>query len=99
MPAKRPPWFPGGTIRIADDVLASAFENELVLLNLRDGIYYGLEGVGTRVWSLMQRPIPIAEIRDMIVAEFDVDRARCEADLRVLLAALVDRGLAVVKPV
>ncbi len=85
------------TVQIADDVLASAFEEELVLLNLKDGIYYGLEGVGTRIWSLIQQPTPVAAVRDALVAEYDVDPARCEADLRALLAELVRRGLAVTR--
>jgi hypothetical protein len=83
------------TVRVADDVLASAFEDEMVLLNLKDGVYYGLDGVGTRIWSLMARPVTVGAIRDAIVAEFEVEPARCEADLRALLASLLDRGLVV----
>jgi hypothetical protein len=88
----------GATIRVAEDILASAFEEELVLLNLRDGVYYGLQGVASRIWSLIQRPTTIAEIRDALVAEYDVEPRRCEADLRGLLTELVGRGLAVVVP-
>jgi len=86
----------GARIRAADDIMASAFEAELVLLNLRDGVYYGLEGVASRIWSLIQRPATVADIRDAIVAEYDVDPKRCEADLELLLEELVERGLAVV---
>lgn len=86
------------TVAAASDVLATAFDDDLVLLNLRDGVYYGLEGVGTRVWSLIQQPRPLAEIRDALTEEFDVDPGRCERDLRALLGDLVKRGLAVVQP-
>jgi len=86
----------GARIRAADDIMASAFEAELVLLNLRDGVYYGLEGVASRIWSLIQRPSTVADIRDAIVAEYDVEPQRCEADLELLLEELVERGLAVV---
>ena len=85
------------TVAAAADVLATAFDDELVLLNLRDGVYYGLEGVGTRIWSLIQRPMPVAEIRNALTEEFDVDPARCEEDLRAILGELVSRGLAVVR--
>lgn len=78
------------------DVLATAFEDEMVLLNLKDGVYYGLEGVGSRVWSLIQEPTAIEDIRDAITEEFDVSPARCEKDVRALIDELVSRGLAVV---
>ena len=86
----------GATVRVAEDILASAFEEELVLLNLRDGVYYGLQGVASRIWSLIQRPTTVPEIRDALVAEYEVDPSRCEADLKGLLSELVERGLAVV---
>lgn len=85
------------TVRVADDVLASAFEEELVILNLLDGVYYGLDGVGTRIWGLIQRPTSLTTIRDALVAEYDVEPARCESDLRALLAELAKRGLVVVQ--
>lgn len=93
----RSPISPTATVAAAGDVLATTFDDELVLLNLRDGVYYGLEGVGSRIWSLIQRPTPVVEIRDAITAEYDVEPARCESDLTNLLGELVSRGLANVK--
>jgi hypothetical protein len=89
---------PETRIRVADDVLASAFEDEVVLLNLKDGIYYGLEGVGSRVWALVQDPAAVSEIRDALVKEFEVDAETCDRDLRALLKNLVRRGLVVITP-
>jgi hypothetical protein len=77
----------------AADVLASDFGAELVMLDLRDGVYYGLEDVGARVWSLVQQPIKVSAILDALVAEYDVEPARCERDLRSLLTELAARRL------
>jgi hypothetical protein len=88
---------PTATVAAAGDVLATSFDDDLVLLNLKDGVYYGLEGVGTRIWALIQRPTRVADIRDTIAAEYEVDPEVCETDLRALLGELVKRGLAVVK--
>ena len=41
--------------------------------------------------------MPVAEIRNALTEEFDVDPARCEEDLRAILGELVSRGLAVVR--
>src|SRR2546425_336588 len=77
----------------AGDLLASDFGAELVILNLRDGVYYGLEDVGARIWNLLQKPVTVPAMRDVLVKEYDVDASRCERDLRSLLRDLVSRGL------
>lgn len=66
---------------------------EAVVLNLDTGVYYGLDAVGARIWKLLQRPRSIAELRDLIVEEFEVDADRCEADLRPFVASLSSHGL------
>jgi len=77
----------------ASDLLATEFGDELVILNLRDGVYYGLEDVGARIWRLLQQPVSMIAIRDAVVADYDVEPARCEQDIRTLLAELLAKGL------
>jgi Coenzyme PQQ synthesis protein D (PqqD) len=77
----------------AGEFLDSEFGTELVILNLKDGVYYGLEDVGARIWKLVQEPVTIAAIREVLVSEFDVEAARCERDIRKLLGELAARGL------
>ena len=81
----------------ASDVLVSEFGNELVLLNLRDGVYYGLEDVGARLWSLLKKPTTLPAIRDALVSEYDVEPQRCERDARALIGDLVARGLVTIQ--
>ncbi len=81
------------TVVAAADLLATDFDAETVLLNLRDGVYYGLEDVGARVWALLQRPVTVAAIRATLVEEYDVEAERCGRDLRALLEDLAARGL------
>ena len=81
------------TVVAAADLLASAFDKELVILNLRDGVYYGLEDVGARLWGLLQQPVTVAAICDALVAEYDVEPARCARDVQALLQDLATRGL------
>ena len=66
---------------------------EAAILNLKNGIYYGLDPVGSRVWNLLQQPRSVAEIRDILSTEYDVDVARLETDLRDLLTQLADNQL------
>jgi hypothetical protein len=82
----------------ASDALSGDFGTEAVVLNLGDGVYYGLDDVGARVWALLKQPMTLAALRDAVVAEFDVTPERCERDLQEFLGDLVGRGLARVVP-
>ncbi len=78
----------------ARDVMAADFSPEVVLLNLRDGVYYGVADVGARVWTLLQTPTAVSAVLATIAGEFDVDAERCDREVRAFLQHLVDRGLA-----
>jgi coenzyme PQQ synthesis protein D (PqqD) len=81
------------TVVASADIAASEFGDELVVLDLRDGVYYGLEDVGARVWRLVQRPVSVLELREALVAEYEVDQDRCERDVLTLVGELAAKGL------
>jgi hypothetical protein len=73
--------------------VSSQLGDETVILQLDDGVYYGLDPVGTRIWALLHEPRSVAEIRDRIIEEYEVDPERCERDLVRLLEDLLGRRL------
>ncbi|HEX6039031.1 PqqD family protein [Longimicrobium sp.] len=82
----------------ARDQVSVEVEGEAVILSLADGVYYGLDPVGARVWTLLEQPRTVAELRDAVVAEWEVDAPTAERDLLALLDALAGRGLVEVQP-
>ena len=68
-------------------------EDETVILDVDGGVYYGLDPVGARIWSLLQEPRAVREICDVIASEYDVGRERCENDTLALLGDLAQQGL------
>jgi hypothetical protein len=64
-----------------------------VILDLKSGIYYGLDEVGARIWALLQEPRQVNEILNALLEEYDVDLPRCEIDLIGLLRQLRAVGL------
>ena len=71
---------------------------EAAILSLKNGVYYGLDPVGTRIWNLIQYPRKVCEVRDAIVQEYEVEAERCERDLIELLNKLASEGLIEVSP-
>lgn len=77
----------------APDQVSCDIGNQVAILNLNNGIYYGLDSVGSRIWELVQTPRPMSEIETTLVAEYDVEPERLKPDLRNWCKELVDVGL------
>jgi hypothetical protein len=77
----------------AKDQVSSDLGGEVAILDLKAGVYYGLDAVGARIWSLIQEPRTVNEIRDILLEEYEVEPERCERDLLVLLQRLADEGI------
>lgn len=80
-------------IAASPNYLATTIGERVVILDVPAGVYYGLDAVGAYVWSLIQQPRTVAEVRDLLLAEFDVEPAVCTAELLTLLQQLADKGL------
>jgi hypothetical protein len=80
-------------VRVNDDVLFQELQGEAVVLNLKSGVYFGLDPVGTRIWQLFAAHELLSEIAQTIVAEYDVAEDRSAADLLALVTDLERNGL------
>ncbi|MBA2665782.1 MAG: PqqD family protein [Trueperaceae bacterium] len=81
------------TLTISSDAVSTSTPGETVILDPASGKYFGLDGVGTRVWELLQTAPTYGTVVATIVDEYDVDADTCERDVRALLVDLRDRGL------
>jgi hypothetical protein len=76
-------------------VIFKSVGDELVLLDVERGIYYGLDPVGARMWQLLAEGSSIESIVDAILGEYDVSREELQRDVERLTSELRDRGLLV----
>lgn len=84
-------------VTVSSEAISTPVPGGAVILDPASGRYFGLEGVGVRAWALITESSTLAALIAAITAEFDVDHATCERDLRRLLEELVERGLVVIK--
>lgn len=79
--------------RIGKDVVSRDLDGEVVILNLRTGIYFGLDPVGTRIWQLIVKRRSLREVLDSLLDEYEVPARRCAADLLEFVARLEGHAL------
>jgi hypothetical protein len=82
-------------LKINGEVFVTEFDGDLVLLSAETGTYFGIDGSGVRMWELLSDPITLAEIGEVIAAEFDVAPERARADAFAFCTELRGRGLVV----
>ena len=78
---------------VTKDQVSADLSGEAAILNLKSGIYFGLNTVGASIWKLIQEPRSVNEINDALVQEYAVDPNQCEKDLLALLEELLSKEL------
>jgi coenzyme PQQ synthesis protein D (PqqD) len=81
------------TVVVSAQQVSCPLGDESAILSLKNSVYYGTNPVGATVWNLLKQPKTVAEIRDALLDEYEVDEERCERDLLVLLEQMRSEGL------
>jgi len=81
------------TVSVPSHVAFHDLAGEAVLLNLESGKYYGLDEVGTRMYSLLKENGRLDLAAQVLVQEYDVAEGQLQGDLIKLVDDLVAHGL------
>lgn len=80
-------------VTVPKDVLIKEIRGESVLLNLEKETYFGLDKVGTRMWTVLSESESIRTAYDLLLDRYDVEAERLRRDLFDLVKTLVGYGL------
>lgn len=81
------------TMMIPPQVMTRRVGDEVVVLDLATGTYFGLDPVGARMWELMGEGKTLREICDRMLEEYEVMREELERDALRLAEELNGQGL------
>jgi hypothetical protein len=90
--------------RLSPDTIVSATKEQvgvtlgedMVILSLSDGVYYGLNEVGQDIWAMLENPVKVRDICTKVMELYDVPEPVCEHDVHALLEQLAERRLIVI---
>lgn len=72
----------------AEYVVSTVHGTRTVLLDVRNGHYWGLDEVGSRIWQLTEQGLFAEEIAQRLAQEYDADITDLLADVRSFLDSL-----------
>ena len=80
-------------ISVSEEVMFRELSGEAVLLNQESGKYYGLDEVGTRMWSLLAEHGQVDPAYRVLLDEYDVTGEQLREDFLNLVDELASYGL------
>lgn len=75
------------------EMLEANLDDELVALHVEQGRCYAFNATAKRIWSLIETPIRVDDLRAALMREYDVDQATCARELEAVLNDLEQDGL------
>lgn len=80
-------------LRRHDDLLVQPIDDDVVMADMKSGVFFGLADSGKRIWDLLESPTTPAAICEALMSRYDVDRDACETEVLAFLRELHGEGL------
>ena len=68
------------TVARSNELLGAKAGDEIVMLGLEQGEYFGLDPIGSRIWELLEQPMTVAELCQQLVELYAADTEECQQD-------------------
>lgn len=82
----------------SQSTLWTEIDGQLMLMNIENGSYYELEGIGGAIWQMLETPRSEAEIVEAILVNYRVEQDECVNDIRAFLAKLTASQVVIKQP-
>ena len=83
-------------IALSKEQVSCDLAGEVAIVNLENGVYYGLDPTATRIWELLAEPRTFGDICSSMLRIYDVEPSTLEADVRAFVGELATQGLVVI---
>jgi hypothetical protein len=74
-------------------IVQSKIGEEVVMLDIESGFYFGLNSVASVIWGMLAEEIGFEKLIDQLIAQFEVERSICEADTQELLDQMLEKNI------
>lgn len=86
-------YLPQQKIRVNESIVCSELDDEMVLLNVETGVYFGLDAIGAEIWKLLVKGASEDEIVIRLLEEYDVQPEMVRVDVTAFVGALTSKGI------
>ena len=76
-------------LRRSQAILASGVGDEMVMMDIDAGKYYGFNAIGVRIWNLLEQDCSVKSICDQLLDEFEIESTACEQEVMAFVEQLL----------
>jgi Coenzyme PQQ synthesis protein D (PqqD) len=80
-------------VELGDDVTWCDIQDDVVILNVDTGVYFGLEGTGGQMWRELVEHRSLEKALEALKKRFDVEPDDLRRDLEDMVRQLAEKGL------
>ncbi|MPT24455.1 MAG: PqqD family protein [Starkeya sp.] len=73
--------------------LEAAVGDTQVLLDIEQGLYFGLNPIASRIWQRLERPVRVGDLCGSLKAEYEGEDGRIDTDVFAFLTQLEAQNL------
>ena len=74
-------------------VIAAAAGEDVVMVNVDKGEYYGVSDVAREIWDAIESPKKVSDLIEGLATNYDVERSLCEKETLLFLEELLTERL------
>jgi len=74
-------------------VAAKVIDGEAIIMNLTNGAYYSMTGVGAHIWQSIEQESNYAAILEGILTRYNIEAPQARVDLDALISTLLEDDL------
>ena len=78
-------------IRRSDALLSTSLGDDVVMMDVEQGAYYGLEAVAARIWALTEQPLSVGSLCERLVTEYQISPEQCQQEVLAFLGELLNQ--------
>ncbi len=77
-------------------LMTSGVGEEIMMMDINKGMYYALNPVSSRIWTLLEQPLSVQDLCKRLLVEYDIEPDLCEQEVKQFLEQLLARKVVTV---
>ncbi|CAM4251846.1 lasso peptide biosynthesis PqqD family chaperone [Cytophagaceae bacterium 50C-KIRBA] len=83
--------------RNSSHIVSNVLHDEIVIMDLKNGNYLNLNRIGSSIWNLIEKPISVHDLIQMLLAKYQVEAHECHTHVFEFLNTLEQHDLLVIQ--
>ncbi len=73
------------------EIIHSAMDDEVVMMSVDQGLFFGIDKIGTHIWNLLETPENVRNLIKKLMSFYIVEQIVCENDTLLFLNDMLQK--------